>query len=42
MHGFTENYIKLFADYNPDYINKVLEVEVGEYCEEEMAMKAMF
>ena len=42
MHGFTENYIKLYADYNPDLINKAIEVEVGEYNEEEMAMKAIY
>ena len=42
MHGFTENYIKLYADYNPDFINKAMEVEVGEYNEEEMAMKALY
>ena len=42
MHGFTENYIKLYSDYNPEFINKAMEVEVGEYNEEEMAMKAMF
>jgi threonylcarbamoyladenosine tRNA methylthiotransferase MtaB len=42
MHGFTENYVKLYADYNPEFINKVIEVEVGEYDEEEMAMKALF
>ena len=42
MHGFTENYIKLFADYDPAFINKVMKVEVGEYNEDEMAMKALF
>lgn len=42
MHGFTENYVKLYADYNPEFINKMIEVEVGEYDEEEMAMKALF
>ncbi len=42
MHGFTENYIKLYADYTPDFINKAMEVEVGEYNEEEMAMKALY
>ena len=41
MHGFTENYIKLYSDYNPEFINKAMEVEVGEYNEEEMAMKAL-
>ena len=42
MHGFTENYLKLYSDYDPKYINKVIEVEVGEYDENEMAMKALF
>lgn len=42
MHGFTENYLKMYTDYNPKYINKVIEVEVGEYDEDEMAMKAIF
>ncbi len=42
MHGFTENYLKLYSDYNPQYINRVIDVEVGEYDEDEMAMKAVF
>ncbi|MDD2299072.1 MAG: tRNA (N(6)-L-threonylcarbamoyladenosine(37)-C(2))-methylthiotransferase MtaB [Fermentimonas sp.] len=42
MHGFTENYIKLYSDYDPQYINRVMEVEVGEYDENEMAMKSIF
>lgn len=42
MHGFTENYIKLYAPYNPSMINEVTEVKVGEYNEEEIAMKAIF
>jgi threonylcarbamoyladenosine tRNA methylthiotransferase MtaB len=42
MHGFTENYIKLYADYNPTFINQAMKVEVGEYNEEEMAMKALY
>lgn len=41
MHGFTENYIKLFADYTPRLINRIIEVEVGAYDEEEMAMQAI-
>lgn len=41
MHGFTENYIKLYADYDPTLINQVMEVEVGAYDEEEMAMRAI-
>lgn len=42
MHGFTENYIKLYSNYDPANINRVIEVEVGEYDENEMAMKAIF
>lgn len=42
MHGFTENYVKLYADFNPLFVNRVTEVEVGTYNEEEMAMKAVF
>ncbi len=42
MHGFTENYIKICAPYNPELINNVVEITVGEYNEEEMAMNAIF
>ncbi len=42
MHGFTENYIKICAPYNPELINNVLNIKVGEYNEEEMAMNAIF
>lgn len=42
MHGFTENYVKLYADYDASLVNRVVEVEVGAYDEEEMAMKAIF
>jgi threonylcarbamoyladenosine tRNA methylthiotransferase MtaB len=42
MHGFTENYVKLYADYNAALVNRMTEVEVGAYDEEEMAMKAIF
>jgi threonylcarbamoyladenosine tRNA methylthiotransferase MtaB len=42
MYGFTENYIKLYADYDSRYVNRILDVEVGGYDEEEMAMKALF
>ncbi len=40
MHGFTENYVKLYADYDPSFVNRILDVEVGEYDGGEMAMKA--
>lgn len=42
MHGFTENYVKLYADYNSALINQITQVRVGEYNEDEMAMKAEF
>ncbi|MGI6074666.1 MAG: tRNA (N(6)-L-threonylcarbamoyladenosine(37)-C(2))-methylthiotransferase MtaB [Fermentimonas sp.] len=42
MHGFTENYIKLYTEYNDKYVNEVITVEVGEYDADEMAMKAIF
>ncbi len=42
MHGFTENYVKLYAVYDSTLINRVTEVVVGEYDEEQMAMKAIF
>lgn len=41
MHGFTENYVKLYADYDPRFVNRILDVEVGAYDGEEMAMKAL-
>lgn len=42
MHGFTENYIKVCAPYNPELINSVVDIKVGEYNEDEMAMNAIF
>ncbi len=41
MHGFTENYVKLYSAYNPEHINRIMEVEVGGYDQDEMAMKAL-
>lgn len=41
MHGFTENYVKLYADYDPSLINRVVDIKVGSYDEDEMAMKAI-
>ena len=41
MHGFTENYVKLYADYDPRFVNRMLDVEVGSYDGEEMAMEAL-
>ncbi len=42
MHGFTENYVNLYAPYNPSMINRITEVKVGEYNEDETAMEAIF
>lgn len=42
MHGFSENYVKLYADYDPLLVNRITEVTVGAYNEEEMAMEAIF
>lgn len=42
MHGFTENYVKLYADYDSSRVNRITEVTVGAYSEEQMAMKAIF
>jgi threonylcarbamoyladenosine tRNA methylthiotransferase MtaB len=42
MHGFTENYVKLYADYDLSLINKISDVVVGGYDEEGMSMKAEF
>lgn len=42
MHGFTENYVKLYADYDPLLVNRITEVTVGAYNDEEMAMEAIF
>lgn len=39
MYGFTENYLKLVAPYNAKWVNKVMEVVVGEYDNELMAMR---
>lgn len=41
MHGFTENYVKLCAEYLPSLVNTVVDATVGEYNEEEMAMNAV-
>lgn len=42
MYGFTENYVKLCADYDPVLVNRITEVKIGEYNEEEMVMNAVF
>ena len=42
MHGFTENYVKLYADYDLSLVNRIADVVVGCYDEEGMSMKAEF
>ena len=42
MHGFTENYVKLCADYDQSIVNVLSDVTVGVYDEKEMSMKAVF
>jgi threonylcarbamoyladenosine tRNA methylthiotransferase MtaB len=39
MHGFTENYIKVEADYNISWINKMIPVTLSPYNEDETALK---
>ncbi len=41
MHGFTENYVRMHADFDPALINRVIAVEVGPYDEDQMAMEAI-
>lgn len=41
MHGFTDNYVRLHADYDSALINKVIEVEVGAYDNGQKAMEAI-
>jgi len=41
MHGFTENYVRMHADFDPVLINRVIEVEVGPYDERQVAMEAI-
>lgn len=42
MHGFTENYVRLYAEYNPRLVNRVTNVLIGDYNSREMAMKAIY
>jgi len=42
MHGFTENYVRLHAIYDPLLVNKITGVKIGAYNEDEMAMEAVF
>jgi threonylcarbamoyladenosine tRNA methylthiotransferase MtaB len=39
MHGFTENYIKVEADYHISCINKMIPVTLSSYNEDETALK---
>ena len=41
MFGFTENYVRVFADYDTDIINRVVDIEVGEWEHETSAMQAL-
>ncbi|MCD6112229.1 MAG: tRNA (N(6)-L-threonylcarbamoyladenosine(37)-C(2))-methylthiotransferase MtaB [Bacteroidales bacterium] len=34
MHGFTENYIKVKTKYNPDLVNKIIDVELKDIDKE--------
>ena len=38
MHGFTENYVKVEADYNPDRINKLIDVTLSGFNKDETAL----
>ena len=38
MHGFTENYIKVEADYHPNWINKLIDVTLSGFNEDESAL----
>lgn len=39
MYGFTENYIKVEADYNEQWVNRIMPVVVGNYNEEMSALQ---
>lgn len=41
MHGFTENYVKVYTPYAPHLINNITHISVGEYSANEMAMGAI-
>jgi threonylcarbamoyladenosine tRNA methylthiotransferase MtaB len=38
MHGFTENYIKVEAGYRPGWINKLVDVTLSEFNNDETAL----
>ena len=39
MHGFTENYIRVEADYDINCINKLIPVTLGDFNEDKTALK---
>lgn len=39
MHGFTENYIQTECDYNPEYINNVSTIVLGDFTDTKDALK---
>ncbi len=39
MHGFTANYIKVETIFNKNFVNQVIEVELGEFNEDKSALK---
>lgn len=41
MVGFTENYVKVFANFKPSCINKIMEIKVGKLDEENTTMEAL-
>ena len=38
MHGFTENYVKVETDYNPDRINRLIDVTLSGFNEDKTAL----
>ena len=41
MHGFTENYIKVETEYNTQYINRIVEVESGNFNDDQTALQVI-
>ena len=39
MHGFTANYIRVETDFRKDFVNRLMEIELGEFNEDKMALK---
>jgi threonylcarbamoyladenosine tRNA methylthiotransferase MtaB len=40
MQGFTENYIKVEADYNPEMINRIIDIRLKNFNEDRIAFQA--